>query len=75
MSDPNTRSVYDRVGKAGMDKTAEGAEMDPTEIFGKIFGGEAFEDYVGFTVLWQGADRSDWRDCFGQGYALLFRNC
>lgn len=34
-----------------MDKTAEGAEMDPQEVFGKIFGGEAFEDYVGSAVL------------------------
>jgi DnaJ-class molecular chaperone len=47
LSNADTRAFYDKVGKAGMEKSADGSqEMDPQEIFGKIFGGEAFEDYV-----------------------------
>ncbi|KAK4685354.1 hypothetical protein P7C73_g4804, partial [Tremellales sp. Uapishka_1] len=50
LSDANTRAAYDRVGRAGMNQQ-EGAEMDPQEVFSKIFGGEAFFDYIGEIAL------------------------
>lgn len=40
LSNPDTRAFYDKVGKKGMDKV-EGGEVDPQEIFSKIFGGGA----------------------------------
>ncbi|KAK6910036.1 hypothetical protein I204_04957 [Kwoniella mangroviensis CBS 8886] len=50
LSDPDTRAFYDKVGKDGMNRP-EAENMDPTEIFGKIFGGEAFFDYIGEIAL------------------------
>ncbi|WWC62035.1 uncharacterized protein I303_104623 [Kwoniella dejecticola CBS 10117] len=50
LSDADKRAFYDKVGKDGMNRV-EGEEMDPQEIFGKIFGGEAFFDYIGEIAL------------------------
>ncbi|WVW83977.1 hypothetical protein I302_106000 [Kwoniella bestiolae CBS 10118] len=50
LSDADTRAFYDKVGKDGMNRP-EAENMDPTEIFGKIFGGEAFFDYIGEIAL------------------------
>ncbi|ORY21105.1 X-domain of DnaJ-containing-domain-containing protein [Naematelia encephala] len=47
LSNPDSRAFYDKVGRAGMDKTADDAQVDPQEIFSKMFGGEAFYDYIG----------------------------
>ncbi|GFZ43891.1 DnaJ homolog subfamily C member 7 homolog [Saitozyma sp. JCM 24511] len=46
LSNADSRAFYDKVGKDGMNK-AEGGEVDPQEIFSKMFGGEAFFDYIG----------------------------
>ncbi|WRT66432.1 uncharacterized protein IL334_003388 [Kwoniella shivajii] len=50
LSNADTRAFYDKVGKDGMNRP-EAENMDPTEIFGKIFGGEAFLDYIGEIAL------------------------
>nr|XP_019011117.1 uncharacterized protein I206_04428 [Kwoniella pini CBS 10737]OCF49898.1 hypothetical protein I206_04428 [Kwoniella pini CBS 10737] len=50
LSDADKRAFYDKVGKDGMNRV-EGEEMDPQEVFGKIFGGEAFFDYIGEIAL------------------------
>jgi DnaJ-class molecular chaperone len=42
LSNPDTRAFYDKVGKDGMKRPEEGGEVDPQEIFGKMFGGGAF---------------------------------
>ncbi|RXK36008.1 hypothetical protein M231_06722 [Tremella mesenterica] len=46
LSNADSRAHYDKVGKAGMNKTDEGV-VDPQEIFSQIFGGERFYDYIG----------------------------
>jgi DnaJ-class molecular chaperone len=46
LSDPDKRAFYDKVGKGGMNKVPGEEEFDPREIFTKLFGGEAFYDYV-----------------------------
>ena len=47
MSDPDKRAFYDKVGRNGMSKVGgEDEQFDPREIFTKLFGGEAFYDYV-----------------------------
>ena len=38
LSNPDSRAFYDKVGKDGMNK-AESGEIDPQEMFGKLFGG------------------------------------
>ncbi|WWD17241.1 hypothetical protein CI109_101679 [Kwoniella shandongensis] len=50
LSDPDKRAFYDKVGKDAMDKPEDGMG-DPQEIFSKIFGGEAFFDYIGEIAL------------------------
>jgi DnaJ-class molecular chaperone len=48
LSDADSRAFYDKVGKAGMNKTGENAEVDPGEIFASMFGGgEPFVAEVG----------------------------
>lgn len=49
LSDPNSRAVYDELGKEGMQARGEGAaaDVDPKEFFTMIFGGEGFKDYIG----------------------------
>jgi DnaJ-class molecular chaperone len=47
LSDPDKRAFYDKVGRNGMSKVGgEDEQFDPREIFTKLFGGEAFYDYV-----------------------------
>jgi len=47
LSDPDKRAFYDKVGRSGMSKVGgEDEQLDPREIFTKLFGGEAFYDYV-----------------------------
>ncbi|OCF40390.1 hypothetical protein I317_05825 [Kwoniella heveanensis CBS 569] len=50
LSNADTRAFYDKVGKDGMNRP-EAEMQDPQEIFGKIFGGEAFFDYIGEIAL------------------------
>lgn len=50
LSNADTRAFYDKVGKDGMNRSEEGMQ-DPQEIFSKIFGGEAFFDYIGEIAL------------------------
>ncbi|WVR07096.1 hypothetical protein IAU60_004135 [Kwoniella sp. DSM 27419] len=50
LSNEDSRAFYDKVGKDGMNRP-EADMQDPQEIFGKIFGGEAFFDYIGEIAL------------------------
>ena len=50
LSAPDTRAFYDKVGRDGMNRP-ENAMEDPQEIFSKLFGGEAFFDYIGEIAL------------------------
>ncbi|KAF2486644.1 DnaJ domain protein [Neohortaea acidophila] len=45
LSDPELRKQYDKLGKEGA-KPDSGFE-DPSEFFAMIFGGEAFQDWIG----------------------------
>jgi DnaJ-class molecular chaperone len=49
LSDSNSRAVYDKHGKsAGMGEAGgEEAMPNPGELFGQLFGGKAFEDWIG----------------------------
>lgn len=49
LSDSNSRAVYDKHGKsAGMAEAGgEEAMPNPGELFGQLFGGKAFEDWIG----------------------------
>ncbi|KAJ7578995.1 DnaJ-domain-containing protein [Mycena floridula] len=46
LSDPALRFKYNEFG-ASTSSTPDGGYMDPEEVFGKIFGGERFEDIFG----------------------------
>ncbi|GMK59431.1 hypothetical protein CspeluHIS016_0800370 [Cutaneotrichosporon spelunceum] len=50
LSDPDQRAFYDKVGRAAMN-APESAMEDPEAIFSKLFGGEAFVDYIGEIAL------------------------
>jgi DnaJ-class molecular chaperone len=39
LSNADSRAFYDKVGKDGMKRPEEGGEVDPQEIFSKMFGG------------------------------------
>ncbi|SCV70271.1 BQ2448_1665 [Microbotryum intermedium] len=49
LSDSNARAVYNKQGKKSAVNEAggEAAMPDPGEMFGQIFGGKAFEDWIG----------------------------
>ncbi|DBA79574.1 hypothetical protein WJX77_009375 [Trebouxia sp. C0004] len=44
LSDPAQRSKYNQYGKAGLE---DERFMDPTAVFGMVFGSDAFEEYIG----------------------------
>lgn len=46
LSNPESRKIYDEVGKDGMNSSAV-EEADPSEFFAAAFGGEAFKDWIG----------------------------
>ncbi|CAK9786103.1 DnaJ-domain-containing protein [Cutaneotrichosporon oleaginosum] len=50
LSDPDQRAFYDKVGRQAMN-APESAMEDPEAIFSKLFGGEAFVDYIGEIAL------------------------
>jgi DnaJ-class molecular chaperone len=49
LSDPDLRHKYNEFGQKNGGGTAEpaGGFQDPEEVFGKMFGGDKFEDLIG----------------------------
>ncbi|KAF5387295.1 hypothetical protein D9757_005803 [Collybiopsis confluens] len=47
LSDPNLRTVYDKNGKAMVDKEGGLSMDDAAGFFANVFGGERFHDYIG----------------------------
>ncbi|KAK6336809.1 hypothetical protein TWF718_009597 [Orbilia javanica] len=48
LSDPDLRSSYDQSGRDGVD---EDGSVDASEMFGRMFSGESFQDWVGDNTI------------------------